>query len=437
MPANATCFIVRGGTVCDQHGRRKSDVFVSDGVIADPATAPPDIGVLDARGCWVLPGLVDLHTHVRQPGACDVEDIDSAARAAAMGGYTCITVMPNTMPPIDRPAIVDSLRHSASNACIEVRIASCMTRNLLGREVVDVEALGKVGTHYFVDETRGIRDTAVLADAIGKTARAHALAGAYCLDDQLAGSGVAHDGAIALELGLQGISPKSEEIPLERYIALAEALDAPLHLLSISTARSAAMIRESKRRGSSVTAEVSPHHLLLSDEDLRPRDPMRKMRPPLRTAHDRAALVNAILDDTLDIIVTDHAPHPQQTKECGFEDASFGVTGLETALAWVAGSIDMAIERLVEKMSIAPARIGQYHDQGGPIEVSRPANVCVFDPGVRWQVDDTRFKSKSKNSPIVGQWLTGRVRHTIASGVAVVVDGMATTKSPDEEGARR
>ncbi|HEX7292420.1 MAG TPA: dihydroorotase [Conexibacter sp.] len=416
-------FVIRGGTVCDELGARREDVVVRDGIVRAAGSAERGGRVLDATGCVVIPGLVDLHTHVREPGDPAVESIASAARAAAAGGYTCITVMPNTVPPIDRVELVEQVRRAAARACVDVRIAGCVTERMEGTALTAFESLAAAGVRYLVDETRGVPDDATMEEAIRRAERAGVLLGAYCLDESIAGDGVAHDGAVARSLGLAGIPPAAEESVVERSLALAEAHDARLHLLAVSTARSLELIRAAKRRGARVSAEIAPHHLLLSDEALRSGGALCKMKPPLRTEADRKAAVRALADGTVDVVVTDHAPHSRASKALAFEQASFGVIGLETALPWVMTGLELELGDLVERMSTRPARIGGYREHGGPIAPGRPANLCVVATDERRRVDVDAFASRSANSPIAGVWLTGCVRHTIAAGVPVYVDG--------------
>lgn len=414
---------IRGGVVCDHRGRRRADLLIRAGkihAIGGRLTAPETI---DASGCFVVPGLVDLHTHLREPGDVLAESVLSGSAAAAMGGYTCITAMPNTNPPLDTVDRVNHVRRLGSKAYIDVEVASCITRGLLGHELVPIADLVQAGVHVFTDEGRGVQDGDVMKQALHESIPLDMLLGAYCLDETIANEGMIHSGPLATALGLPSIDPRSEHVMVERNIDLAEAADKSLHMMGVSSAGSIERIRDAKARGVPLTVEVAPHHLFLSDSALSSLNPVYKVRPPLRSERDRQALVQALHDGTIDVIVTDHAPHSRGSKEVPFESAAFGMIGLETSFAWMLTDSGLGLEDIVEKMSWRPALLAGYRQHGGPIASGGDANLCVIDTEATWKVDRTQFASLSRNSPLHGRTLKGRVRHTIIHGVPVVVDG--------------
>jgi dihydroorotase len=420
--------VVRGGEVLDERGRRRADVLVVDGVVRDVG---PDVGrapgsatVLDAGGCVVAPGLVDLHTHLREPGNEEAETVETGGRAAALGGYTAVVAMPNTDPPIDSAAVAREVLALGRHAPVEVAVAGAITVGRAGERLAPMAELAALGIRLFTDDGTGVQDGSLMRRALDYAKGLGVVLAQHAEDRQLSAGGVMHEGAWSSRLGLPGVPAAAEEAMVARDVALVGLTGAPLHLLHLSTAGSVAIVRRAKAEGLPVTAEVAPHHLALTDASCAGYDPVFKVSPPLRTEADAAALRAALMDGTVDAIATDHAPHLPELKDVPFDEAPPGMLGLETALA-VAVAV-VGLERAFAAMSWLPARIaGMAPRHGGPVAVGAAANLCVLDPAARWTVDPAALASRSRNTPFGGWELTGRVRHTVLGGEAVVVDGEA------------
>jgi dihydroorotase len=422
--------VIRGGRVVDARGERPADVLVRDGFVAEVAERLDGARVLDAGGCIVAPGLVDLHTHLREPGDEEAETIETGARAAALGGFTAVVAMPNTRPPLDDSAVVASVLAAGRTAPCEVVAAGCITKGRRGEELAPMGELHALGVRVFTDDGSCVTDAGVMRRALEY---AQSLPGAvvaeHAEDAGLAGGGHMHEGAWSSRLGIPGRPAAAEAAIVGRDILLAELTGTRVHFLHVSTADAVELVRAAKLRGAPITAEAAPHHFALTDAACRAFDPVYKVHPPLRTESDVAAIKAGLGDGTIDAIATDHAPHVPESKERTFEEAPPGMLGLETALA-------LTLSELVEPgalqlgdalacLSWQPAAIAGLDGHGGPIEPGRPANLCVVDPDVRWEVDPARLASRSRNTPYAGRKLTGRVRHTILRGEPVVVDGTA------------
>jgi len=427
--------LVRGGRVVDQSGAGGPvDVLVRDGHILEVGArlTGPTAGatVLDADGCVVAPGLVDLHTHLREPGNEDAETIETGTRAAALGGYTAVVAMPNTDPPLDEAAVVASVLARGATAPCEVVVAGAITKGRAGVELAPMGELHALGVRLFTDDGGCVESAAVMRHALEY---ARSLPGAvvaqHAEDPTLATGGHMHEGAWSSRLGIPGRPAAAEAVIVARDLMLAELTGTPLHLLHLSTASALDLVRAAKARGLAVTCEVAPHHFTLTDAACEGFDPVFKVHPPLRTAADVEAVRRALADGTVDAIATDHAPHAPEAKERPFEDAPPGMLGLETALALTLTElVEPGVLTIVEALALLswrPARIAGLGDHGGPVAVGRPANLCVIDPARRWEVDPTRLASRARNTPYAGRKLTGRVRHTVRAGEAVVVDGSA------------
>ncbi len=427
-----TDVLIRGGRVVDATGERSADVLVRDGTVA--AVAPgiePTAGctVLDAGDCVVSPGLVDIHTHVREPGREEVETVESGSRAGALGGYTALVVMPNTDPPIDGAAVVREVLDLGRSALCDVRPAGAITKGRAGDVLAPMAEMAALGVRLFTDDGRGVQDGRLMrrafeyASALGVTLAQH------CGDEQLAAGGHMHEGEWSSRLGIPGAPAEAEEVMVMRDVALARLtapLGARLHLQHLSTAGSVAIVRAAKAGGLPVTAEVTPHHLTLTDAAVASYDAVFKVNPPLRPAADVEAACAGVRDGTFDAIATDHAPHAQEDKERPFDQAPPGMIGLETALAVALTELDLGLPRILALLSWQPARIaGLEVSHGGPVAEGRPANLCVIDPGAVWMVEPERSASRSRNTPFAGRKLTGRVRHTLLRGEPVVIDGEA------------
>jgi len=437
--------VIRGGTVVDAGGSRRADVAVADGVIKEVAEGldtPSGATVMDAGGCLVAPGLVDLHTHLRQPGREEAETVETGARAAALGGYTAVVAMPNTEPAIDCAAVAQQVLDLGRTAAAEVAVAAAITVGRAGERLAPMAELAALGVRLFTDDGDGVQDGGLMRRALDYAAGLRArgvpvVLAQHCQDNQLACGGCMHEGAWSSRLGLPGMPAAAEEAMVARDIALARLTGAPVHFLHLSTAGSVDLVRRAKADGVAVTAEAAPHHFFLTDALVAGYDPVFKVNPPLRTDHDVAAVKAGLVDGTIDAIATDHAPHAPEAKDQPFDHAPPGMLGLETALAVALTELPLPAERVLALMSWQPAAIaglgpagglrpaGGFTTHGGPVVVGADANLCVVDPDAIWTVDAGRLASRSRNTPYAGRKLTGRVRHTILRGQPVVVDGEA------------
>jgi dihydroorotase len=381
----------------------------------------------------VAPGLVDLHTHLRQPGGEEAETVETAARGAARGGYTAIVGMPNTDPPIDNAAAALEVLGLGEGAPCQVAVAGAITVGRAGEHLAPMGELAALGITLFTDDGTGVQDAAVMRRALEYGRGLGVTLGQHCEDGALAAAGHMHEGAWSSKLGVPGVPAAAEELMVARDIMLSRLTGGRVHFLHLSTAGSVALVAQAKAEGLPVTAEVAPHHLSLTDAELAGYDPVFKVNPPLRTDADVAAVCAACAAGTVDAVATDHAPHPAQAKEGPLDTASPGMLGLETALAVTLGALcgaGMSVRAVLGLLSWRPARISgmavdQGGDQGGPVDVGMPGNICVIDLAERWEVDPDRQASLSRNTPWAGRTLTGRVRHTVYRGEPVVVDAEA------------
>ena len=422
--------LLKGARVVDPAiGRDEvADVAIEDGLIAGERSAGAT--VLDCDGYVLAPGLVDLHTHLRQPGREDKETVESGCRAAALGGYTAVSPMANTDPVADHAAVIHEVRDlgRAAGLC-DVFPVGAITRGLEGEAMVEIGEMVQAGVRVFSDDGRCVPNARMLRNAL-TYARAFdgVVIAEHCEDATLAEDGQMHEGLHTYSLGLAGQPREAEEVIVARDLAVARLSGGRLHLCHLSSAGSIELVRRAKAEGLRVTAEVTPHHLVFSEEDLLTYDTNFKVNPPLRSSEDREALRSALADGTIDAVATDHAPHAVEDKEAEFDQAPSGTIGLETALAAVLTHVVepgvMTLLRAIEAMSTAPARILGAPGHGGPIEPGRPANLVVFDPAAEWTVEPP-FASKSRNSAFLGRRVRGRVVHTVYAGELVVADGKA------------
>ena len=421
--------LIGGGRVVDATGDRMADVLVEGGhirAVASSIDPPAGATVLDAGGCVVSAGLVDLHTHLRQPGKEEAETVETGARAAALGGYTAVVAMPNTEPALDSAAAVREVLDLGSTAVCDVRVAGAITKGRLGRELAPMGEMADLGVRLFTDDGSGVQDGRLMRRAFEYASALGVTLGQHCEDGMLAAGGHMHEGEWSSRLGIPGMPAEAEELMVARDIALARLTGGRVHFLHLSTAGSVAAVRAAKAEGLAVTAEATPHHFTLTDAALATYDTVFKVNPPLRTAADVEAVKAGLADGTIDAIATDHAPHAQEDKEVPFDQARPGMLGLETALALALTELDLPIAGVLRALSWAPARIaGLDASHGGPITEGRPANICVIDPAVTWVVDREALASRSRNTPYAGRKLTGRARHTLLRGEPVVVDGAA------------
>jgi dihydroorotase len=420
--------VVRGGRLIDATGERSGDVVIDDdGRIA---AVGPDLSadrVLDASGCIVAPGLVDLHSHLRQPGQEEAETIETGSRAAALGGYTCILAMPNTVPAIDHAGIVREVLELGRAAPCDVRTSGAITVGRAGEQLAPLAEMAELGVRVFTDDGAGVADAALMRRAMEYAVGLGVILAQHCEDPVLSGGGHMHEGEWSSRLGIPAQPAEAEELMVMRDIALARLTGAQVHFQHLSTAGSVAMVRAAKAGGLPVTCEATTHHLTLTHAACASYDPVFKVNPPLRTDEDVAALRAAVADGTVDCIATDHAPHTQEAKEAPFDQAPPGMLGLETALALALTELDLPVGEVLALLSWRPAAIlGVDDGHGGPITEGRPANLCVIDPEAEWVVESGRLASRSRNTPYAGRRLRGRVRHTLLAGEAVVLDGEAT-----------
>lgn len=432
--------IISGGEVVDRGRRQRLDLVVDDqtGTIVALAAGleadGPRAGarVLDASGCLIGSGLVDLHAHLGQPGYESAETIESASRAAALGGFTAVVAMADTDPCTDSAAVVNEIKALAKSALCEVAPAGAITMGRAGQTLAPLGELADLGVRLFSDADHCIQDAGVLRRALEYGAGVAEATGAplvlaqTCRLDALADRSVMHEGEWSSRLGLPGQPGLAEELIVTRELALARLTGARIHLQQISTAASVALVRAAKAEGVPVTAEVSPEHLVLTDAACAGFDPRYRLEPPLRTDADVAALRAGLADGTIDAVATAHRPCTLDAKEQPFDQAPPGVIGLETALAVMIDRAGLSIELVLDVASRRPAAIaGLDQRHGGPIAVGRPANLVVIDPAATWTFDAARSASRSANSAFDGATFTGRVRHTIAAGEPVVIDAEA------------
>jgi len=422
--------VIKGGRVVDETGTRDADVLVRDGLVVDVGTGLDGATVLDAAGCVVAPGLVDLHTHLREPGDEEAETIVTGARAGALGGFTALVAMPNTTPPLDDAAVVGSVLAAGRAAACEVVSSGCITKGRAGAELAPMGELYELGVRIFTDDGACLDDANVMRRAFDY---ARSLPGAvlaqHAEDTALAAGGSMHEGAWSSRLGIPGRAATAETVIVARDLQLAELTGGHVHFLHLSAAGSVELVRAAKARGVRVTAEATPHHFTLTDAECASFDPVFKVHPPLRTETDVAAIKAGLADGTIDAIATDHAPHVPEAKEEPFEHAPPGMLGLETALALTLTELVqpgvLPLGDALARLSWGPARIAGLDEHGGPVAPGRPANLCVVDPALAWEVDRARLASRSRNTPYHGRKLTGRARHTILRGEPVVIDGVA------------
>jgi dihydroorotase len=419
--------LVRGGRIVDpsQSLDGLGDILIAGGRIA--AVAPHlDVAaerIIDVRGLVVVPGLIDMHVHLREPGYEVKETIATGVRAAVRGGFTTVCAMPNTRPVNDRPEVTATILDLARRAGLaNVLPIAAITIGSAGAELVDMKALVAAGAVAFSDDGRSVPDSRLMRRALAAAAAAGSLVIDHCEDRALAEGGVMHEGRVSSRLGLAGIPSAAEDIMVARDIILAEAVGAPVHIAHLSTAGGVRLVAEAKARGIRVSAEVTPHHLLLSDEALETPDADLKMNPPLRSVADVAALIKGLRTGTMDAIATDHAPHTPKEKGRGFSEAPFGIVGLETAVSLVLDRLvrpgTITLSHFVDLMSVNPARLLGLSGRGRVV-VGADADLTVLDLDRSITVEKDRFESKGRNTPFEGWKLRGAPVMTIVGGRVV------------------
>ena len=424
---SAERIVLQGGRVVDSRGERVADVAVQGGVVVEVCEQLTSGRTIDASGCVVAPGFVDLHAHLREPGKEEAETIETGSRAGAKGGYTALVAMPNTDPPQDSVAVIDFVREQGKRAgLVEVVPSGCITLGRQGETLAPMAELAAAGVRIFTDDGNGVQDELLMRRAMEYAKGLGVTLAQHCEVATLTKGAVMNECQCCTSLDLPGWPSIAEELMVFRDIELVRLTGARVHFLHLSTARSVELVRAAKRDGLPITAEVTPHHLSLDETRLTTFNTVFKVNPPLRSLADIAALRAGVVDGTIDALATDHAPHPRRDKELTLDQAPPGMLGLETALGVALGVLDVSLTQLVRIMSIHPAQIACVADRHGrDIEPGAPANLVVFDPNAKWQVEPETLASKSRNTPYVGMTLRVKVRHTIFNGDITVLNGEA------------
>jgi dihydroorotase len=438
--------LLRGGRVVDPSRGldARLDVRLEGGRIAEIGAAldpSGDAAIVDCAGRAVVPGLVDVHVHLREPGREDEETVESGTRAAVAGGFTAVCAMPNTDPVADSRGAVESLLALAERAGLaRVHPIAAATRGSRGTEMTEIGDLVDAGAVAVSDDGRPVADAGLVRRLLEYLRLFDVPLVQHCEDLSLSAGGVMHEGTVSTRLGLRGIPASAEEVVLARDLLLAERAGGRYHAAHVSTARGAELVASARARGARVTAEVTPHHLLLDHEAVGGYDTNAKMSPPLRTPEDREALVLALADGTIEAVATDHAPHHADEKDRPFPEAPFGIVGLETAFALLHTELvlggRLTLGQLVERMSTGPARI--FRLPGGTLSPGGVADVSVLDLEEEWTVEPDRFLSLSRNTPFAGRRVTGRAWLTIVDGHVVWArDGAVAPRGDGARGATR
>ena len=413
-----------------------SDLLIVDGFISSIASniSGAEAQVIDVTGSVVLPGLVDLHTHLRQPGREDAETIYSGSRAGAKGGFTALSAMANTSPVADNAGVVEQVFRLGQEAgLLDVFPIGAVTRGLAGVELSEIGAMADsiAKVRVFSDDGHCVFDPLVMRRALEYIKKFGGVISQHAQEPRLTIGSQMNEGNVSSILGLKGWPAIAEEAIIARDVLLVDHVQSRLHIAHVTTAGGVEIIRWAKARGINVTAEVTPHHLLLTDELARSYDPVFKVNPPLRAEKDVMALREALADGTIDIVATDHAPHTSESKECEWSEASFGMIGLETALSIVQKTmVDsgfMNWEQVADRLSTAPAKIAGYEHQGSNLKVGSSANLTVINPGKTWTVDRDLVASKSRNTPFHGYELPGVITHTFFNGSPTLLDGVLSS----------
>ena len=421
--------LIKNGTLADG---RVCDVLIENGLVqaVAPSLSDSDANVFDATSMIVMSGLVDLHTHLREPGKEDSETVLSGSRAGVKGGYVALSAMANTSPVADTAGVVEQVyRLGKSAGLLDVFPIGAVTQGIEGKVLAEIGAMADsvAQVRVFSDDGNCVSDPLVMRRALEYVKKFGGVIAQHAQEPALTTGSQMNEGIVSATLGLKGWPAVAEEAIIARDVLLAEHVGSRLHICHLTTAGGVEIIRWAKARGIDVTAEVTPHHLLLTDESARSYDPIFKVNPPLRTETDVMALRHGLADGTIDIVATDHAPHPGESKECEWQEAAFGMLGLEHALSIVAatmvesGLMDWA--GVQNRMSVAPARIAGYVDHGREIAVGTPAHLTVINPKASYRVDRDQLQSKSRNTPFHGMEFSARVVATFFHGQAVYQEG--------------
>lgn len=442
MSKEIISLLIHDGRIIDpsQGIDRIGDLLISDGkivrlggkiptVIASEAKQSP---VVDATGLVVCPGFVDLHCHLREPGFEDKETIATGTKAAAIGGFTTVCCMANTEPPLDNAAAIDWVRQKASkDSVIGVLPIGCITKGRKGEELTDMAELAEAGVVAFSDDGAPVASSQLMRRAMEYSRKLGLPVINHCEDKELSDNGVINEGKISVKLSLKGIPAAAEEVMVARDLILAKLTKARLHIAHVSTKGSVDLIRSAKEEGASVTAEVTPHHLTLTEERI-VREPPNKsfdtnarVNPPLRTKEDIEALIKGLRDGVIDAIATDHAPHSAADKDCDLKRAAFGISGLETAFGCLMSLVhqgEISLTQLISKLTCEPAKVIGRNGELGTLKAGAPANITILDCDREWIVDSRNFASKGRNTPYDGYQFKGKVMATIANGRIVYID---------------
>jgi len=432
--------LIQGGHIIDpsQEIDETGSLLITEGKISwlgRGEVAPPEPGcdTLHARGLIVCPGFVDLHCHLRQPGFEDKETIATGSQAAARGGFTTICCMPNTSPPLDSRATVDYVKSTAaSEGVVRILPIGCISKGREGEELAPMSELASAGVIAYSDDGNPVLNSNLMRQALDCSRGLGLPIIDHSEDTLLSEGGLMNEGIISTRLGLRGIPAAAEEIMIARDLILAQLTEARLHIAHVSTEGSVDLIRRGKEKGIKVTAEVTPHHLTLTEEKVIGYNTNAKVNPPLRTKRDTQALIQGLKENVIDAIATDHAPHTEADKLVEFALAAFGISGFETALGSLLSLVhngQLTLNTLISKLTCEPAKIiGNKYGRLGSLEVGVSADVTIFDPDMEWIVDTKAFASKGKNTPLAGSRLKGKVMATIAQGKLVYKDDCITIK---------
>ncbi len=449
MGNKSVSLLIRGGHIIDpgQDIDQIADLVIDASKIMQLGKGipiQPGQEVIDATGMVVCPGFIDLHCHLREPGFEDKETIATGTRAAAAGGFVGICCMANTNPSIDKPAMVDWVKQKAAEeGIVRVFPVGCVTKGRGGKEVCDMAELAEAGVVAFSDDGDPVVSSQVMRRALEYSCALGLPIIDHCEDRRLSNGGVVNEGWVSAKLGVKGIPASAEEMMVARDLALAKLTNARIHIAHVSTCGSVELVRRAKEEGISVTAEVTPHHLTLTEERVMGKgwgesnnviasgakqsqyDTNAKVTPPLRTEDDITCLIDELKHGVLDAIATDHAPHTLADKDCSLETAAFGISGFETAFGSLMGLVhkgEIGLVTLISKLTCEPARIVDKANELGTLKIGSPANITIFDPDREWVVDSSKFASKGKNTPFDGCKFKGKVMATVVGGKVVYKD---------------
>ena len=433
--------IFKGGRVVDPKNGvdEKLDILVEDGIVqkVDKNVVDEEVEIVDVSGKVLVPGLIDMHTHLREPGQEAKEDFLSGSKAAAAGGFTTVATMPNTSPVVDTAALVRSLQTRAKEvSLVHIEIIGALTKGQKGEELAEVGDMSLAGAVAFSDDGHYVKSAKVMMNGMDYLKKFDKIIIDHDEEISLIEEGVMNEGHRSAMLGMKGRPTVAEDIAVARDILLAEYVDSSVHVAHISSARSAELVREGKRRGVKVTAEVTPHHLILTDACVNPLDSSTKVNPPLRGQKDVDAMLEALQDGTIDIIVSDHSPHAEEEKDREYMYAPSGFPGLETTLGLLLTELyhkgKMDLSTLIAKMTSAPAAL--FHLKAGSLEAGMPADITVIDLEKEWVVDADKFYTRGTHSPYVGRRLKGRAVMTVVDGRIVMRDGNVLASKKENVG---